>query len=165
MEAIKTRRSIRKYLPKPIEQEKLDRVLEAGRLAPSAQNAQNWKFILVRDPDKLKLLYEAAYQQPHMGEAPAAIVCCATSDRVMDCGQPVATVNLSIALSYMMLEARELGLGTCWLGHFRAGEAASALGVPDGVTVVALTPLGYPAEDPEPRPRKTLPEVVGYDTF
>lgn len=165
MEAIKSRRSIRKYLPDAVEQEKLDLILEAGRLAPSSQNSQNWKFILVRDPEKLKLLYHASFEQPHVGEAPAAVVCCATSGRVMDCGQPTDTVNLAIALSYMMLQARALGLGTCWLGHFKADEVKTALGIPENISVVAFTPLGYPAEDPEPRPRKDIGEVISYDKY
>lgn len=165
MEAIKGRRSVRQYSGRPVEEEKLMRVLEAGRLAPSARNNQEWRFILVRDKDKLQQLMEAADGQPSVGQAPAAIVVCGTDRHVMDCGQPTDTVNCSIALSYMILEAFELGLGTCWLGRFFADKVKKVLEIPDNVSVVAITPIGYPAGEPELRPRKSFEEVVGYDKF
>jgi nitroreductase len=165
MEAIKSRRSVRKFSGRLLEEEKLLRVLEAGRLSPSSRNDQEWRFILVRDPKKLKLLMEAADGQIHVGEAPAAIVVCGTDRHLMDCGQPTDTVNCSIALAYMMLEAHELGLGTCWLGHFFADKVKKALDIPDYVSVVAFTPIGYPAEEPAGRPRKRFGEVVSYDAF
>ena len=93
MEAIATRRSIRKYCDRPIEEEKLNLVLEAARLSPSSANSQNWQFIVVRDKEKIQKLMEAADGQPSVGEAPCAIVACATKSRVMDCGQPTDTVD------------------------------------------------------------------------
>ena len=164
-EAIKTRRSIRSYLPTPVEEEKLETILEAGRLSQSASNGQDWKFILVRDPEKLELLYKAAYEQPSVKEAPAALVCCGFARRMMDCGQPTDTVDVSIALTHMMLVAHELGLGTCWLGHFNADDVKEALIIPEEVSVVAMTPLGYPAETPAARPRKDTADVFGYDEY
>jgi nitroreductase len=165
MEAIKTRRSVRKYSNKPIEEEKLKLVLEAARLSPSSTNGQNWHFIVVRDKEKLQKLMEAADGQPSVGEAPCAIVACGTKQRIMDCGQPTDTVDCSIAMSYMLLEAHTLGLGTCWLGHFYADKVKKALHIPEDVSVVAFTPLGYPAEEPEVRPRKELKEIVSYDRY
>ncbi|NMA24380.1 MAG: nitroreductase [Clostridiales bacterium] len=165
MEAIKTRRSVRKFSSKPVEEEKLGLILEAARLSPSSQNGQNWRFIVVRDKEKLRMLMDAAYGQPHVGEAPCAIVACGTNRRIMDCGQPTDTVDCSIAMAYMILEAHTLGLGTCWLGHFYADKVKKALSIPDDVSVVAFTPLGYPAEEPVPRPRKELGEIVGYDEY
>ncbi|MCL2408360.1 MAG: nitroreductase family protein [Oscillospiraceae bacterium] len=165
MSAIKTRKSIRQYLPKPVEEDKLNLVLEAARLSPSARNDQNWHFIVVRDEQKKDLLFEASYEQPWVKQAPCAIVACATANRFMDCGQPTETVNLSIAMSYMILEAHELGLGTCWLGHFNSDKVKEALDIPKDVTVIGFTPLGYPAESPELRPRKELSEIVSYDTY
>ncbi len=165
MEALKTRRSVRKYSDRPVEEEKLLRVLEAGRLSPSATNAQNWRFILVRDKEKLKKLTEAADDQPFVGEAPAAIVACATDGCVMDCGQPTDTVDCSIAMAYMILEAHELGLGTCWLGHFFTDIVKEALDIPEDVRVIVFTPIGYPSEEPAGRPRKSFGEVVSYDKF
>ncbi len=165
MEAIKSRHSVRNYSDRLLEEEKLLQVLEAGRLAPSARNGQEWRFILVRDPHKMKLLFEAADSQPSVGEAPAAIVVCGTDRHLMDCGQQSDTINCSIALSYMMLAAHELELGTCWLGRFSAGKVKAALGIPDYVSVVAMTPIGYPAKEPEIRPRKSFGEVVSYDKY
>jgi nitroreductase len=83
----------------------------------------------------------------------------------MKCGQYRYTVDLSIAVSYMMLEAYEQGLGTCWIGHFDENEVKKILGIPDKVRVVAITPLGYPAETPAPRPRKQLSEIVCYEKY
>jgi nitroreductase len=165
MDAIKGRRSVRKYSAKEIEEEKLGRVLEAARMSPSAINAQNWHFIVVRDQEKLQLLMEAANGQPHVGQAPAAIVACATSRRVMNCGQPTDTVNVSIAMSYMILEAYELGLGTCWLGNFFEEKVKKVLDIPEEVTVIAMTPIGYPAEEPEQKGRKEISEIVSYDKY
>ena len=165
MDAIRGRRSIRKYSDKPIEDEKLELVLEAARLSPSSTNGQNWRFIVVTDKDKLQKLMDAADGQPSVGEAPCAIVVCGTKRRLMDCGQPTDTVDCSIALSYMMLEAHTLGLGTCWLGHFYADKVKKALHIPEDVSVIAFTPLGYPAEEPEARPRKEMKEIVSYDKF
>lgn len=165
IEAIKTRRSVRKYSDRPVEEEKINQVLEAARLSPSSANGQNWHFIVVRDKGKLKKLLEAADGQPSVGEAPVAIVACGTKRRIMDCGQPTDTVDCSIAMSYMILQAHELGLGTCWLGHFFADKVKKALHIPDDVSVVAFTPLGYPDEETVPRPRKDLKEIVSYDRF
>lgn len=164
--AIKERRSIRSFKDIDIEEEKLKKVLDAGRLAPSANNRQNWKFILVRDKEKRKRLAKAAKEQAFVGEAPAVLVMCATeSSKVMSCGQPAYTIDLSIALSYMVLEAWEQGLGTCWLGAFIEDEVKKILDIPQNVRVVAMSPLGYPNESPEPRPRKKFDEVVCFDSY
>jgi nitroreductase len=165
LEAIKTRRSIRKYSDRPIEEEKLCRVLEAARLAPSSANGQNWRFIVVRDKDKISQLMDAADGQPFVGQAPCAIVACGTKRRIMDCGQPTDTVDCSIALSYMLLEAHAQGLGTCWLGHFFADKVKKILHIPEDVSVIAFTPLGYPDEVPVPKPKKELKEIVSYDKY
>ena len=165
MKAIETRRSVRSYLPTPVEQEKLTLVLEAARLSPSAVNAQNWKIIAVRDPEKMKLMFEASFEQPSMGEASCAIVVCATSGRFMDCGQSTETVNPCIAMSYMLLEAHELGLGMCWMGHFKEDAVKEALGIPTEARVIAISPLGHPAEMPEARGRKPADEVISYDKY
>jgi len=164
-EAILARRSIRKYSDRPVEPEKLKVVLEAARLAPSARNDQNWRFIVVMDREKIARLMDAAYGQKFVGEAPVVIVACATDRRVMDCGQPTDTMDCSIAMSFILLQAQELGLGTCWLGHFDSEKVKQVLDIPEKVTVVAMTPLGYPAESPAARPRKAAEDVISYDRF
>ncbi len=164
--AIKERRSIRKYSAKPVEENKLQKVLEAARFSPSARNQQEWKFIVVKDSKTREKLTEEAIGQPFVGEAPIILVCCGTDpDSIMRCGQPRYTVDLSIATAYMILAAYEQGLGTCWLGSFDENKVKEILDIPEGVRVVSITPLGYPDESPAPRPRKELHEIISYDKY
>jgi nitroreductase len=166
LRALKERRSIRAYLNTPIEDEKLNRVLEAARISPSAKNRQEWKFIVIKDEKIKQRLLPGVKGRKFVIEAPAIIVACATeSSFIMPCGQYGYTVDLSIAMSYIMLEAQEVGLGTCWLGGFFEEQIKEVLEIPDGVRVVAMTPLGYPAENPNEKPRKSLEEIVCYDKY
>lgn len=159
-EIVQARHSIRKYEDRPVPREMLEAVLEAGRLAPSGKNAQTWRFTAVVEPGLKKKLMHACGGQRFVAEAPCVLVVWSEGDREMFCGQSAATVDCSIALSFMMLKAVELGLGTCWLGAFSAQEVKDALGLGPQVVVVAATPLGWPAEAPAPRPRKALGEIV-----
>lgn len=165
MESINLRQSIRNYETKPISDEDLKEVLEAGRLAPSARNAQAWKFIAVTDPKVNMELRPACHNQNMVGEAPVTIAICSNNTADMTCGHSKATVDCSIALSFMMLRAVELGLSTCWLGHFDQDMVKSVLNIPDDYTVVAMTPLGYAANTPTKTPRKPLDEIVSYNKF
>jgi nitroreductase len=165
-EAIRTRRSIRKYRAQKVEDDKLDRVLEAGRLAPSARNMQEWRFVVVRDEPTRKRLAEAAKGQTFVGEAPVVIAACATvTDSVMTCGQLTYPIDLSIAVEHMVLQAVAEGLGTCWIGAFYEEEVKKILNIPPEVRVVALLPLGYSDESPFPRPRKGMEEIVAFETW
>jgi len=165
-EAIQKRRSIRKYQGRQIEEEKLDRVLEAGRLAPSARNLQEWKFVIVRDEARRKRIAEAAKGQTFVGEAPVVIAACATvTDYVMTCGQLTYPIDLAIAVDHMTLKAVEEGLGSCWIGAFYEEEVKKVLNIPPEVRVVALLPIGYPDESPNPRPRKEMEEIVAFETW
>jgi nitroreductase len=164
--AISERRSIRAYQDKPVEDDKLKLVLEAARLAPSARNRQEWKFIVVKDSETRKKLAAAANGKQFVAEAPVVIVACATeAEYVMTCGQPAGTVDTSIALSFLILQAHELGLGTCWLGAYDENAVKEILSVPPHVRVVAMTPLGYPAQSPEAKPRKSLEEIVFFERY
>ena len=165
-EAIKGRRSVRSYQDKPVEEEKLRQVLDAGRLAPSASNRQEWKFVVVRDKALRKRLAEAAHGQAFVGEAPVVIVACAVQhEHIMSCGHPSHIVDVAIAIDHMTLAARELGLGTCWIGAFVQPKVRAVLGIPDSVEVIELLPLGYPASWPGARPRRTLDDVACYDRW
>lgn len=165
LSAIGGRRSIRKYSSKPVEEEKLLKVLEAARLSPSAKNRQEWRFIVVREL-KTRMELTEAIGQPFVGEAPIILVCCGTEvESIMRGGQPRYIVDLSIATAYMILEAYEQGLGTCWLGSYDENKVKEVLGIPEGVRIVAITPLGYPNESPAPRPRKQLNEIISYDKY
>jgi len=165
-EAIGKRRSIRKYKNTLIEEQKLEKILEAARIAPSAANRQEWKFIVVNDQEKREKLVEAANGQKFVGQAPVTIVGCSTeSERVMPCGQFAYTVDLSIAISFMILEATELGLGTCWLGAYDEGVVKKVLEIPYEIRVPVMFTLGYADEDPSPRPRKDIDEIISFDKF
>ncbi|RJS84900.1 nitroreductase [Candidatus Bathyarchaeota archaeon] len=164
-DAIRTRRSIRKYLNKPVEREKLSKILEAARLSPSAANRQPWRFIVVTD-QKIKEELRAAYDEDWFVSAPVIIVGCALPSEawVRSDGEEYWKVDLAIAMQNLILEAWELGLGTCWIGAFREDEVKRILGIPDEVRVVALASLGYPAEEKgSVTKRKPLEEIVSYN--
>ena len=166
MEAIKLRRSIRSYKDKPVEDEKLKAVLEAARLSPSARNQQERKFIVVTDKAMREKLVDAAHGQRFVGQAPVVIVACATqTSHIMPCEEPSYPIDMAIAVDHITLEAVEQGLGTCWIGAFKQGEVKKLLGIPENIRVVALLPLGYPDGIPDSRPRKSLDEIVAYETW
>jgi len=166
LDVIRKRRSIRAYGNTAVEEEKLNRILEAARLAPSARNMQERKFVVVRDRGTRTKLMEAAKNQSFVGAAPVVIAACGTiADYVMGCGQPAYTVDVAIAVDHMTLQAVAEGLGTCWVCAFDESRVKEILGVPDEVRVVALLTLGYPAEEPEPRSRKPLSEMACRDSY
>ena len=168
LEAIRRRRSIRDYKPDDIPEEVLLRILEAGRWAPSGKNFQPWKFIIVRDEKVRRQLAEASAQQYFMAKAPVIIVACGyPEESYARMGRYMKSwvVDLAIALEHMMLQAAAEGLGTCWIGAFEEKEVKKILGIPDNVRVLALTPLGYPAEDPSPRSRKSLEQIISYEHY
>jgi nitroreductase len=165
-EAIRSRRSIRRYAGRPMEEDAIGQVLEAARLAPSANNHQEWRFIVVREPEARMRLSIAAKGQGFVGEAPVVIACCAVeSQHVMTCGQFAYAIDLAIAVDHMTIAAAALGLGTCWVGAFYEDKVREVLGIPGDVRVVALLTLGYPAEKPSPRPRKNLKDIVCHEKW
>ena len=167
MDAIKTRKSVRSYLDKPVEDEKLRSILEAGRLAPSASNRQEWRYVIVRDRETRERIAEAANWQSFVGEAPVIIVAYAETDgHIMSCGQPCYPIDVAISLDHMTLVAAELGLGTCWIGAFNEKKVKEILGIPEHIRVVALMPLGYPS-NPSPIEKNRLPldMIVKYDRW
>lgn len=164
-DAIATRKSVRAYLDKPIEEEKLNAVLEAARLAPSASNRQEWRFVIVREKEVRSQIAMAAGQQMFIAQAPVIIVACAETDgHLMTCGEPCYPIDVAIALDHLTLRAVELGLGTCWIGKFNADEVKKILGIPDEIKVVQLMPLGYPVEpDAIQKKRRAFAEIVKLD--
>jgi nitroreductase len=164
--AINQRSSVRAYKSTDVEEEKLKKVLEAGRLSPSANNRQDWKFIVVKNKETRKKLAKASFEQFFIAEAPIIIVACGLDPNAMlACGQPMHTVDVSIAFAYMILQAYESGLGTCWIGAFSEDEVKKILNVPKHIRVVAMTPLGYPNQPPSRKFRKTLDQIVCYDKY
>jgi nitroreductase len=166
-DAICTRRSVRRYKADPVEEEKLQRILEAGRLSPSAVNKQPWHFIVVRDPSVRETL-RASYGQSWFVNAPLIIVVCADPSKawVRRDGEEYWKVDAAIALQDMILCATEQGLGTCWIGAFNEEAARRALKIPEKIRIVAMTPLGYADERKEPvSDRKSLNEITHYECW
>ncbi len=182
VEAIKTRRSIRKYKAAPIDDKTVELVLEAARWAPSWKNTQCWRFIVVRDTEiKAELADTLWFKSPSehnpsmnaIKKAPVVIVACAELGKAGYHEGKVATdkgdywymFDVALAMQNLVLTAHSLGLGTVYVGGFDAEKAAAILEVPPGLCVVCLTPLGYPDEEPETRPRRELAETVFYDKY
>ena len=165
-EVIKSRYSVRSYLNKPVEQEKLDRILEAARLAPSGSNRQPWKFVVVRGAEMRKKLVPACSNQEFVGQAPVVIAGVGLMpDRIMSCGVPGDPVDVAIALEHVALAATAEGLGTCWIGSFHQDQIRTLLGIPANAKVIEVMSLGYPADHPQPKTRKPMKELVCYDQW
>jgi nitroreductase len=166
LEAIRTRRSIRSYLAREVEQEKLNQVLEAARLAPSGANRQAYKFIVVRDTHVRKQLAGITRGQNFVAEAPVVIAAVATDPTVTTgSGEPAHRIDIAIAVDHMTLAAHALGLGTCWIGAFDQHRAERILAVPKSMEVVVLLALGYAAKEGVFRGRKPVEEIVSYDRY
>ena len=206
-EAIQKRTTIRRWKPIPVEKEKIIKVLESGRRAPSWGNVQPWRFVVIQDPAKIEeLAKSAAAGQPQVSTAPVVVVCCGVADvfsrkmhreslkqlieaGVMDwpeefldnvvletdqfapyrLGKEVMTIKageqIMISVAFMTLEALNQGLGSCWVGAISPKEAAKVLNLPDHLFVHDLFMLGYPDEDPKPRPRKDFDKIVFWEKY
>ena len=176
LDAIKSRRSIRRYKTTPVDDKTIEVVLEAARWAPSWANTQCWRFIVVRDTgikDELGTVLSPRNPATEaVSNAPVVIVACAELGKA-GCyrGEPTTDkgdwymFDVALAMQNLVLAAHSLGLGTVFVGAFDAKKAATILGVPEGFCVVAITPLGYPDQDPRPVPRKELSDIVFYDKY
>ncbi len=165
LEAVKTRRSIRCYQKKQVEEQKLSRILEAGRLSPSAVNFQPWRFILVKD-QTVKERLSKSYTRPWFVKAPIIIVVCAIPEKAWkrSDGEEFWKIDAAIATQCMVLAATAEGLGTCWIGAFDENKAKEALGIPENVRVVVMVSLGYAAEQKgQVTERKSLAEIIHND--
>ena len=167
IEEISARRSIREYAPGPVEKEKLERILEAGRLAPTARNQQDWRILIVSEAAlKDRLITEASPHQPFLKGAPLILAACALNpDYIMRCGHPAFLIDLAIVLEHMALQAVREGLGTCWIGSFDEGKAKEVLGIPAPVRIVELMSLGYPARLPDARERKPAGDLFRWERW
>jgi len=166
LEAIEKRRSVRVYEDKPIPEEKLRKILEAARLAPSARNCQDYQLVVVKNEKMRKKIASEATSESFIGAAPVIVVAVALDPEfIMPGGVAAHPVDIAIAVDHMTLVAVEEGLGSCWIGAFKQGRIKEILGIPDRYRVVVLLSLGYPAESPEGKLRKPLKEIISYDCF
>jgi nitroreductase len=155
LETIRARRSIRKYKPELIPTEKMEMILEATCLAPSAGNRQPWRFVLVQDKKRMRTLAQAANDQMFLADA--AIIAVAVGDP--EISAKWHEKDTMIAIEHMVLTATSLGYGTCWIGAFDEDEVKRLLKIPEKMKVVALLPIGVPDQKPAARPRKEPSEV------
>jgi len=165
-ELVKKRYSVRAYKPDPVQEEKLQQVLQAARLAPTASNRQPFQIIVVHTAGReaeLKRIYASDW----FVQAPMVICACGipAQNWVRSDGKNYNDVDVTIALDHLILAAADLGLGTCWIAAFDPAAAREVLGLPDGVEPIAFTPLGYPADQPRPKARKPLSELVRYERW
>jgi nitroreductase len=170
LEAIKGRRSIRAFKSEDVPEETVNKLIEAACWAPSAGNIQPWEFIIVRKREIKRKLVDAALGQEFIAEAPVVIVVCANEERsargygsrgkTLYCIQDSAAATQNIHLA-----AYAFGLGTCWVGAFREEQVREALKIPQGIRPVAIIPVGYPDETPQPPRRRPMQQVVHYEVF
>lgn len=163
-ELIKARYSVRAYKADPVEEEKLQQVLEAARLAPTAANRQSFQIIVVKTAGREEELGRV-YGRDWFVQAPLVICACGLPAKnwVRSDGKNYNDVDVAIVMDHLILAAADLGLGTCWIAAFDPDAAREVLGLPEGVEPIAFTPLGYPADTARPKKRKPLEELVRYD--
>ena len=163
-ELVQKRYSVRAYKPDPVEDDKLHQVLEAARLAPTASNRQPFQIIVIHTAGREAEL-RRIYGKSWFAQAPLLIAICAIPAQswIRRDGKNYADVDVTIAMDHLILAATNLGLGTCWVAAFDPAAAREVLHLPAGVEPIAFTPLGYPADQPGPKERKPLSELVRYE--
>jgi nitroreductase len=177
MDLITARRSIRRYLPKPVEREKVVACLEAARLAPSAENAQTWRFLVIDEPDLRARYAKEAFSGVYAyckfaAEAPVLVLVMGKLDFMANRlgkqvqGVPYFLLDLGIAGEHFVLRAEELGVGTCWVGWFNIRKTRKFFKIPRRYKIVSLIAMGYYEKKPSrERPRKTLDEISWFNRF
>jgi nitroreductase len=161
---IQTRYSVRAYRSDPVEEDKLQSVLEAARLAPTAANRQPFQLIVIHTAGREDELRQV-YSREWFTQAPLVICACGLPEKawVSKEGINYTYVDVAIVVDHLVLAATDLGLGTCWVADFDREKARQVLGLPDEVPPIAMTPLGYPADQPKSKVRKVLSELVRYE--
>jgi nitroreductase len=176
LELIRSRQSDRGYFDKPVEKEKIDRILEAGRISPSACNAQPWKFIVVDDPELLRKMAEAASAKllgmnSFVAQAPLQLVIVRERPNFSSrAGAAIknkdySLIDIGIASGSMCLQARAEGLGSCMIGWFDEKKVREILGIPKAKRVELIITLGYPSKDYREKKRKSAEEVISFNKY
>jgi nitroreductase len=169
-EAIKSRRSVRAFSEERVSDKDLWKLLNAARMAPSAGNIQPWSFVVVRTSQIKRRLAEAALNQHFIEEAPVVVVACADEERSKQGygsrGEHLYCIqDTAAAVQNILLAAVALGLGACWVGAFHENEVRDALNIPAGLRPVAIVPVGWPNEQPQPRFKRSLEDIIVYEAF
>jgi nitroreductase len=178
LKEITTRRSIRKYTDKPVDDEIILTLLESARLAPSGSNTQPWRFIVIKSEETRKRLAAASHNQNWMVSAPVHIVCAGdircriSEDTAVELYENSPLVeakqiirDTAIAVEHMVLTAERLGLGTCWVADFTQEDIRPVVNIPEDKYIICVLTVGYPAEQPKARPRKKLEEIIHYEKW
>ena len=165
-ELVSKRYSARAYRSDPVPDDVLERVLEAARMAPTAANRQPFRLIVVHTAGREEQL-RRIYSRDWFVQAPIVICACGVLGQswVRSDGKTYNDVDVAIVMDHLIMAATEAGLGTCWIGAFDVAAAREVLGLPDGVEPIAFTPLGYPADQPNPKRRKLLSDLVSYERW
>jgi nitroreductase len=170
LDLAKKRYSCRKYDTKPIEDDKLNLILEAGRVAPSAVNYQPWHFIVIRDKKNLKRIHPV-YHRDWYKKAPCLIIICGDHNRswIRKDGKDHCDIDIAITVDHITLQAAELGLGTCWVCNFDKDLCIELLNLPQNLEPIVIVPLGYPLDPADPDrhkiKRKPVGEIVSYENY
>jgi len=162
IDVILSRRSIRRYEQRPIPEETLKLILEAGRRAPSAINRQPWHFIVVTEPNLKEKLSQGRYNKFLKDAAVVIVGCGQYGNTPADRWVPI---DVTIAMENMVIAAWSIGVGSCWVGAFDEKEVKELLGIPENMKILALLSMGYPAEQPPQREKKPLESIVHYNKF
>ncbi len=164
-EAMRQRRSVRKFEDRDIPDDVLNRVLEAGVLAPTGRNLQGWKYVVVRDLETKQQLADASEQAFIATAQVVAAVVSLDPDREMYCGIQAGPVDCAIVIDHMTLASVAEGLGSCWIGHFDQDKCRDILGVPAPAKIIEMLVLGYPGDSAGDKKRKNLDELACWEKF
>lgn len=169
-EVVKNRHSIRRYEDRPVDPDMLSRILEAVNAAPSAGDLQGYEIVVVTDQSVKEALAAAAYGQSFVAQAPVVLVFCA--DHLLSASkygkrgsELYAIQDATIAAAYCQLAATAMGLASVWVGAFDTQAVARAINAPEQITPIAIVPIGYPAEEPTPTPRRSLDDLLRLNRF
>ncbi|MDP6633520.1 MAG: nitroreductase family protein [Phycisphaerae bacterium] len=164
-DAIRQRRSVRKFEDRAIADDVLARILDAGILAPTGRNTQEWKYVVVREPEARNQL-AGACEQEFVGKAQVVVAVVSLDPvREMYCGIQAGPVDCAIVIDHMTLAAVAEGLGSCWIGHFDQDKCRTILDVPESAKIIEMLVLGYPADTPTEKKRKSPEELTCWEKF
>ena len=170
LEAIRGRRSVRAYISREVPEHLVSELIEAACWAPSAGNIQPWEFIVIRNSETKLELVRAALGQSFIAQAPVVVVVCAnerrSAERYGDRGSSLFCIqDTAAAIQNMLLTAHSFGLGTCWIGAFQEDRARQILNIPEEARPIAMVPIGYPAQNPQPRPKRPQDRTIHHETY